>query len=109
MVRAGRAAGGRPNIGSDESSMSGAAERFSRRPAFVDPATFTPHFQWKKQTRAKMGEEVVVCEGTGLCFLASGRRAKRFARRCVTGLRERTRGAGYCSSILSPKRSLQFC
>jgi diaminopimelate decarboxylase len=45
--------------------MSGAAERSSRKLAYVDPATFTPHFEWKKQAGAK-AREVVVCEGVPL-------------------------------------------
>lgn len=51
--------------------MSRAAERPSSKLAFVDPATFTPHFRWKKQTRGEAREEAVVCEGVSLTNVAA--------------------------------------
>jgi diaminopimelate decarboxylase len=55
--------------------MSGSAEVRSRKLAFVDPATFTPHFSWKKlpwkqaASRAS-GSEFVACEGVRLVDVA---------------------------------------
>jgi diaminopimelate decarboxylase len=55
--------------------MSGPADAVSQRLAFVDPATFTPHFTWKKLTRKKSahgvsGLEFVSCEGVRLAGVA---------------------------------------
>jgi len=55
--------------------MSGSAEGSSRGLAFVDPATFTPHFSWKKATREKTASsipasEFVACEGVRLVDVA---------------------------------------
>jgi diaminopimelate decarboxylase len=46
--------------------MSGPAANLGRRLAFVDPATFTPHFVWKKQGHGRPPSAVVVCEGASL-------------------------------------------
>jgi diaminopimelate decarboxylase len=50
--------------------MSGAAEASLRKPVFVDPATFTPHFSWKKLGNSASGEEFVACEGVRLVDVA---------------------------------------
>src|SRR5271163_3899875 len=50
--------------------MSEAAASFRKKPAFVDPATFTPHFSWKKIRVAANGGEEVVCEGVSLAEVA---------------------------------------
>jgi diaminopimelate decarboxylase len=52
--------------------MSARVERTSRKSAFVDPATFTPHFAWKKGkgSDGKSHTEVVVCEDVRLTQVA---------------------------------------
>ena len=55
--------------------MSTSHEGLSRKLAFVDPATFTPHFTWKKNASKKAtggapNSEVVVCEGVRLVDVA---------------------------------------
>jgi diaminopimelate decarboxylase len=56
--------------------MSSSAEVRSRKPAFIDPATFTPHFSWKvvKSKQAADGapaaSEFVACEGVRLVDVA---------------------------------------
>jgi diaminopimelate decarboxylase len=50
--------------------MSGAAEASLRKLVFVDPATFTPHFSWKKLKNSPSGEEFVACEGVRLVDVA---------------------------------------
>jgi diaminopimelate decarboxylase len=50
--------------------MSGAAEASLRKLVFVDPATFTPHFSWKKLGNSASGEEFVACEGVRLVDVA---------------------------------------
>jgi diaminopimelate decarboxylase len=50
--------------------MSGAAEASLRKPVFVDPATFTPHFSWKKLGNSASGGEFVACEGVRLVDVA---------------------------------------
>ena len=54
--------------------MSSSAEGPSPKLAFVDPATFTPHFTWKKVTRKAANNvrasEFVACEGVPLVDVA---------------------------------------
>ena len=50
--------------------MSGAAEASLRKLVFVDPATFTPHFSWKKSVSGEHGAELVACEGVRLVDVA---------------------------------------
>jgi diaminopimelate decarboxylase len=55
--------------------MSEPADAPSQRLSFVDPATFTPHFRWKKFTGKKSadgvpGLEFVACEGVRLVDVA---------------------------------------
>ena len=57
--------------------MSAPAKAMAVKPAFVDPATFTPHFSWKKSTRkakatsAQTGPgDAVLCEGVSLVDVA---------------------------------------
>jgi diaminopimelate decarboxylase len=50
--------------------MSGSAEVSSRKLAFVDPATFTPHFSWKKSGN-RSNTESVACEGVRLVDVAA--------------------------------------
>jgi diaminopimelate decarboxylase len=50
--------------------MSRPAEASSRRLKFVDPATFTPHFSWKKTGNSASGGEFVACEGVRLMDVA---------------------------------------
>jgi diaminopimelate decarboxylase len=50
--------------------MSKPSESSSRKLKFVDPTSFTPHFEWKGgSTRSLIGEEVV-CEGVRLTSVA---------------------------------------
>jgi diaminopimelate decarboxylase len=51
--------------------MSGSAEVSSRKLAFVDPATFTPHFSWKKSGNRSPHTESVSCEGVRLVDVAA--------------------------------------
>jgi diaminopimelate decarboxylase len=50
--------------------MSGPAEASLRKLVFVDPATFTPHFSWKKLENSASGGEFVACEGVRLVDVA---------------------------------------
>jgi diaminopimelate decarboxylase len=56
--------------------MSSSAEVPSRKPAFIDPATFTPHFSWetvkwkKAASGAPAASEFVACEGVRLADVA---------------------------------------
>src|SRR5882724_4266381 len=76
MVLARRAAVGRSHAGGAQGAMSSSAEVRSRKPAFIDPATFTPHFSWKvvksKQAAdgARAASEFVACEGVRLVDVA---------------------------------------
>jgi diaminopimelate decarboxylase len=51
--------------------MTGAAHPPTKKLSFVDPATFTPHFAWKKQPRADEHREVVACENVPLTKIAN--------------------------------------
>lgn len=46
--------------------MSGAGRTAGKKPAFVDPATFHPHFSWRRGSNGARGGELVVCEGVAL-------------------------------------------
>src|SRR5580704_13268858 len=75
MVLARLALVGRSHTGCAQGAMSGPADALSQRLAFVDPATFTPHFTWKKLTRKKSahgasGLEFVSCEDVRLVDVA---------------------------------------
>jgi diaminopimelate decarboxylase len=56
--------------------MSGHGEVQAKKLAFIDPATFTPHFSWEKQNRAAERKSVidatavVACEGVRLVDIA---------------------------------------
>jgi diaminopimelate decarboxylase len=50
--------------------MSDSTGPSSRKLKFVDPATFTPHFAWKKVSERNTTGEEVVCEGVSLCSVA---------------------------------------
>jgi diaminopimelate decarboxylase len=50
--------------------MSGPSEVPSPKLSFVDPATFTPHFSWKKSKNRKDHEESVACEYARLVDIA---------------------------------------
>jgi diaminopimelate decarboxylase len=50
--------------------MSGGAAHRRGKIAFVDPATFTPHFSWKKWVGNSNGREAVCCEGVSLSDLS---------------------------------------
>ncbi len=57
--------------------MSAPAKRPAEKLAFVDPATFTPHFSWKKTAKKLKGSgaqtgpsDAVVCEGVSLVDVA---------------------------------------
>jgi diaminopimelate decarboxylase len=50
--------------------MSGPAEISPRKHTFVDPATFTPHFSWKKSGIRAPHAESVACEGVRLTDVA---------------------------------------
>jgi len=53
--------------------MSGHGEAPAKKLSFVDPATFTPHFSWKKQSNAGSASgiaEAVACEGVRLVDIA---------------------------------------
>jgi diaminopimelate decarboxylase len=50
--------------------MSGAAAQGRKKVAFVDPATFTPHFSWKKSGGGSKTSESVCCEGMSLSAIA---------------------------------------
>src|SRR6266478_3587213 len=50
--------------------MSGAVAAGSKKLAFVDPATFTPGFSWKRAARDSGGGEEVSCEGVPLTDVA---------------------------------------
>src|SRR3984893_1577780 len=49
--------------------MSGPTEISTNKLPFVDPATFTPYFSWKK-SRNRQGAESVFCEGVRLADVA---------------------------------------
>jgi len=51
--------------------MSGPVDRATKRLSFVDPATFTPHFAWKKSSKSTEPSAVVVCEGVRLIDVAA--------------------------------------
>src|SRR6267143_4964977 len=50
--------------------MSKAAAQQSKKHSYVDPATFTPHFSWKKSGGNSRASESVCCEGVSLRDLA---------------------------------------
>jgi diaminopimelate decarboxylase len=50
--------------------MSGGPAQERKKLAFVDPATFTPHFSWKKSGGKSVASEVVCCEGAALSEIA---------------------------------------
>jgi diaminopimelate decarboxylase len=50
--------------------MSGGPGQERKKVAFVDPATFTPHFSWKKSGGKSAGSEFVSCEGMALSEIA---------------------------------------
>ena len=53
--------------------MSGNSGAPAKKLTFVDPATFTPQFSWKKQSKAEAAAgaaEAVVCEGVRLVDVA---------------------------------------
>src|SRR5258708_7057081 len=50
--------------------MSGGTAQERKKVAFVDPATFTPHFSWKKSGGKSAVSEFVSCEGTALSEIA---------------------------------------
>ncbi len=84
--------------------MSGAAaETTSRKLAFVDPATFTPHFSWKKIGNSASGGEAVVCEGVRLADVAEkiGTPAYVYSRAAIDDAQEELhRGLGSLSHTL---------
>ena len=51
--------------------MTALAERSGKNIAFVDPATFTPHFAWRKLPKGLAHESVVVCEKVPLADIAA--------------------------------------
>jgi len=50
--------------------MSGVTARQGKRPSYVDPATFTPHFSWKKSGKNSTTGESVCCERVSLRDIA---------------------------------------
>jgi diaminopimelate decarboxylase len=50
--------------------MSHSKDSSSRRLEYVDPASFTPHFAWKKNKARGGGAEEVACEGVPLAAVA---------------------------------------
>src|SRR5258707_1321510 len=50
--------------------MSEAAAQQSKKHSYVDPATFTPHFSWKKSGGNSPASESVCCEGVSLRDIA---------------------------------------
>jgi diaminopimelate decarboxylase len=50
--------------------MSGGTAQERKKVAFVDPATFTPHFSWKKSGGKSAAGEFVYCESTALTEIA---------------------------------------
>jgi diaminopimelate decarboxylase len=50
--------------------MSGGTAQERKKVAFVDPATFTPHFSWKKSGGKAAAGEFVYCESTALSEIA---------------------------------------
>src|SRR5260370_11623459 len=50
--------------------MSEAAAQQSKKHSYVDPATFTPHFSWKKSGGNSRASESVCCERVSLRDLA---------------------------------------
>src|ERR1700722_19711275 len=50
--------------------MSAGAARAHQKLAFVDPATFTPHFSWEKTESKSADGEGVFCEGAELSEIA---------------------------------------
>jgi diaminopimelate decarboxylase len=88
--------------------MSRSAEIPSRKLAFVDPATFTPHFSWKKVTSKKAsnsvaGSEFVACEGVRLVDVAKkiGTPAYVYSRAAIDDAQaELHRGLGSLSNTL---------
>src|SRR5882762_8198908 len=51
--------------------MSGAGGSRGKRISFVDPATFTPHFSWRKVSGKSGVSEEVCCEGLSLSDIAA--------------------------------------
>jgi diaminopimelate decarboxylase len=50
--------------------MSEATARQGKKHSYVDPATFTPHFSWKKSGKNPGASELVCCEGISLHEIA---------------------------------------
>src|SRR5260370_19079773 len=50
--------------------MSGGASQQREKHSYVDPATFTPHFSWKKSGGNSAGGESVFCERISLSEIA---------------------------------------
>src|SRR5258708_16217581 len=50
--------------------MSEAGAQQSKKHSYVDPATFTPHFSWKKSGGNSPASESVCCEGGSLRDIA---------------------------------------
>jgi diaminopimelate decarboxylase len=78
-------------------------ERSSKEPRFVDPATFTPQFLWKKQKGSRRNSEVVVCEGVDLTDVAArvGTPAYVYSRTAIEdALAELHRGFGALPHVL---------
>ncbi len=77
--------------------MSGPTEVFSRKLAFVDPATFTPHFLWKMTGNRSGHTESVFCEGVRLVDVAEkvGTPAYVYSRAAIDGAQQELhRGLG---------------
>ncbi len=50
--------------------MSGSNDSFARKLKYIDPASFTPHFEWEKSGARSAGGEVVTCESVRLDSIA---------------------------------------
>jgi diaminopimelate decarboxylase len=50
--------------------MSGPSGNSAKKLAYIDPASFTPHFAWKEEDGSEAGREFVACEGVCLAEVA---------------------------------------
>ena len=83
--------------------MSGPAEISPRKHAFVDPATFTPHFSWETSGNLALRAESVACEGVRLPDIAAkiGTPAYVYSRAAIDDARQELhRGLGSLAHTL---------
>lgn len=83
--------------------MKAGAPRFRSKVNFVDPAKFTPHFNWKRRTGGSLGGEELCCEGVSVLRAAEefGTPAYLYSSAAITeAFRELHRGLGAVPHML---------